>query len=183
MEIAALILNEGTNDFMDFYLQRLQDAIGAVTANMSPEMLGCRPRPDKWSAAEILEHLYLTYTGTTKGFEKCIAAGKPLARARTLADRMRTALVVGIGYLPEGRQSPKNAMPQGIAGDRVLAEFAEKILKMDAAIAEAEARFGSQAPLLDHPILGPLRACQWRKFHWVHGRHHLKQLQRLREKL
>jgi hypothetical protein len=167
---------------MDFYLQRLQDAIGAVTADMSPEMLGRRPQPDNWSAAEILEHLYLTYTGTTKGFENCIAAGKPLARVRTMSDRLRTALVVGIGYLPEGRQSPKNAMPRGIACDRVLAAFGEKIVEMDAAISEAENRFGSRAPLIDHPILGPLRACQWRKFHWVHGRHHLKQLQRLRAK-
>ena len=168
---------------MDFYLQRLQDAIAAVTAGMSPEVLGCRPQTDKWSAAEILEHLYLTYTGTTKGFENCIAAGKPLARTRTMRDRMRTALVVGVGYMPEGRQSPKNAMPRGIACDRVLAEFSEKILKMDAVISEAEKKFGSHAPLIDHPILGPLRARQWRKFHWVHGRHHLKQLQRLREKL
>jgi hypothetical protein len=35
--------------------------------------------------------------------------------------------------------------------------------------------------LLDHPILGPLNATQWRKLHLVHGRHHLKQLLHLRE--
>ena len=165
---------------MDFYLQRLQDAIVAATAGMSPDGLRRRPHPDKWSAAEILEHLYLTYTGTTKGFEKCIEAGRPLARTRTWKDRARSAAVVGLGYLPEGRKSPKNAEPRGIPCDRVLAEFADKIVAMDAAIAIAEERFGSRVPLVDHPILGPLRAAQWRKFHWVHGRHHLKQLQRLR---
>ena len=85
---------------MDFYLRRLQDAIGSVTAGMSPEMLAWRPQPEKWSAAEVLEHLYLTYTGTIKGFENCLAAGKPLARARTWNDRARTGLVVGFGYLP-----------------------------------------------------------------------------------
>ncbi len=166
---------------MDFYLQRLQDAIVAATAGMSPEALSRRAQPDKWSAAEILEHLYLTYTGTTKGFEKCIEAGAPLARTRTWGDRARTTVVVGLGYLPEGRKSPKNAEPRGIPCDRVLAEFAEKIAAMDAAIANAEKKYGSQIPLVDHPILGPLRAAQWRKFHWVHGRHHLRQLQRLRE--
>ena len=165
---------------MDFYLQRLQDAIVTVTAGMSPEGLGRRPQPGKWSAAEILEHLYLTYTGTTKGFEKCIEAGAPLARSRTWRDRARTTVVVGLGYLPEGRKSPKNAEPRGIPCDRVLAEFAEKIVAMDGAIAKAEEKFGSRIPLVDHPILGPLRAAQWRKFHWVHGRHHLKQLRRLR---
>jgi hypothetical protein len=177
---AALILNEGINGAMDFYLQRLQDAIVGATEGMTPEMLGRRPRLEKWSAAEILEHLYLTYTGTIKGFEKCIEAGAPLARTRTWGDRAQTMVVVGLGYLPEGRKSPKNTEPRGIPCDRVLAEFSEKIAAMDAVIAKAEEQFGSQIPLVDHPILGPLRAAQWRKFHWVHGRHHLKQLQGLR---
>jgi len=25
-------------------------------------------------------------------------------------------------------------------------------------------------------VLGPLTASQWRKFHWIHGRHHVKQI-------
>jgi Protein of unknown function (DUF1569) len=168
---------------MDFYLQRLHDAISSATEGMNPEMLGRRPQAGKWCAAEVLEHLYLTYTGTIKGVEKCIAAGRPLARGRTLNDRMRTALVVSIGYMPGGRQAPQNAMPRGIAANRVLGEFSEKICSMDAVISQAEEKFGPDVPLMDHPILGPLRACQWRKFHWVHGMHHLKQLQRLRQKL
>jgi len=59
----------------------------------------------------------------------------------------------------------------------------EKIAAMDAIITEAESKFGSELRLLDHPILGPLQAKEWRKFHWVHGRHHLKQMQRLRDEL
>jgi DinB superfamily len=178
---AALILNEGINGAMDFYLQRLQDAIVGATEGMTPEALGRRPQPDKWSAAEILEHLYLTYTGTIRGFENCLAAGKPLARPPNWKDRAKTGLVVGLGYLPAGRKSPKYAEPRGIACDRVLAEFVDKIVAMDDVIGRAEEKFGGRVPLIDHPIIGPLRAAQWRKFHWVHGRHHLKQLQRLRE--
>jgi len=165
---------------MDFYLQRLQNAMGAVTSGMTLDMLARRPEPDKWSLAEVLEHLYLTYTATIRGFENCLAAGKPLAGARNWKDLARTSVVVGLGYLPGGRKSPKNAEPRGIPCDRVLAELDEKIVAMDAVIAKAEEKFGSQVPLLDHPILGPLRAGQWRKFHWVHGRHHLKRLERLR---
>src|SRR5262249_61151291 len=150
------------------------------TAGMPLDMLARRPEPDKWSLAEVLEHLYLTYTATIRGFENCLAAGKPLAGARNWKDLARTSVVVGLGYLPGGRKSPKNAEPRGIPCDRVLAELDEKIVAMDAVIAKAEEKFGSQVPLLDHPILGPLRAGQWRKFHWVHGRHHLKRLERLR---
>jgi len=55
------------------------------------------------------------------------------------------------------------------------------MVAMDAIIAQCEARFGGRVHVLDHPILGPLSAAQWRKLHVVHGQHHLKQLVRLRE--
>jgi hypothetical protein len=57
------------------------------------------------------------------------------------------------------------------------------IVDMDKAIAECEASYGNSTLLLDHPILGPLTADQWRKFHWVHGKHHMKQIRGLRQAL
>jgi hypothetical protein len=168
---------------MDFYLQRLQNAISSATAGMNAETLARRPGADKWSIAEILEHLYLTYTGTIKGFEKCLQAEKPLARIPTLQDRMRTTVVVKLGHMPQGRKAPPNSVPRGLPPERVLAEVGEKIAAMDAIITAAENKFGSGRRLLDHPILGPLQGREWRKFHWVHGRHHLKQMERLHNKL
>ena len=166
---------------MDFYLERLQKAIASATDGMSEEALNWHPA-GKWSTAEILEHLYLTYTGTTKGFERCLQSGKHLARLVTPQDRWRTWVVVGLGYLPEGRKAPKNTVPGGLPLPRVRTEIAAKIARMDAIIASAEERYGSQTRLLDHPILGPLRGCEWRRFHWVHGQHHLGQIRTLRGK-
>jgi hypothetical protein len=165
---------------MDFYLQRLQNAISSATQGMTAEVLFRRPQADKWSVAEILEHLYLTYTGTIAGFEKCLSAGKPLARFPTVQDRTRTLVVVGLGYMPQGRQAPKMTVPRGLPPERILAEVQSKIVAMDAIISEAEKKWGGSCRVLDHPILGPLSPCQWRKLHWVHGRHHLKQVWRLR---
>jgi hypothetical protein len=54
---------------------------------------------------------------------------------------------------------------------------------MDAIIAQCEARFGRHVKLLDHPILGALTSTQWRTLHLVHGRHHQKQLLRLRRRM
>jgi hypothetical protein len=164
---------------MDFYLQRLQNAIASVTDGMSAESLLQHPE-GKWCTAEVLEHLYLTYTGTIKGFERCLEAGKTLARFPTWNDRFRTFMVVGIGYLPGGRTAPKNATPRGLPPEQVLAEVSEKIVVMDGVIAQAEEKYGKEIKLLDHPILGPLQGREWRKFHWVHGRHHVKQIASLR---
>jgi len=164
---------------MDFYLERLQKAIVSATDGMSEEALNWHPA-GKWSTAEILEHLYLTYTGTTKGFERCLQSGKPMARLVTVQDRWRTWVVVGLGYLPEGRKAPKNTVPGGLPLPRVQTEVAARIAAMDAVITTAEEKYGSQTRLLDHPILGPLRGREWRKFHGVHGQHHLRQIRKLR---
>jgi len=129
----------------------------------------------------VLEHLYLTYTGTVKGFERCLQEGKPLARTPLLRDRMRTLIVTGLMHMPQGRKAPERAQPRGMAADEVTREIGPRISAMDEAIAQCEARFGKRTRVLDHPVLGPLTARQWRKFHWVHGRHHLKQIEKLRQ--
>ena len=138
--------------------------------------------PGKWCASEILEHLYLTYTGTIKGFQRLAEAGKPLAaKSQSWAQRGRTLVVVGFGHLPSGRKSPEVVRPRGLPAEKVLAEIGTKISEMDEIIMRCEEEFGSRRRLLDHPVLGPLTAMQWRKFHLVHGLHHVKQLRGLRE--
>jgi hypothetical protein len=166
---------------MDSRLEELKKALESAVEGMSSEQLSWHPG-EKWCAAEVLEHLYLTYTGTIKGFEKVMAAGKPLATRASLKQRLRTVVVVGFGHLPEGRKAPENTRPRGLAAEQVRNDVGAKIAAMDAIIAQCEARFGRGVKLLDHPILGPLTATQWRKFHLVHGRHHQKQLLRLRER-
>jgi hypothetical protein len=164
---------------LDRHLQRLQDAIGNAAHGMSAEQLACHPE-GKWCAAEVLEHLYLTYRGTVKGCERCLEEGKPLAHTPTLQDRLRTTVVVSLGYMPGGRKAPERSTPRGMAAEEVLKAIGPEIAAMDDAITRCEVRFGRGTRVLDHPILGPLTAQQWRKFHWVHGRHHVKQIWKLR---
>jgi hypothetical protein len=179
--MSAIILLDTRQEIrMDSYLQKLHNAITSASSGMSSEDLTRHPQ-GKWSAAEVLEHLYLTYTGTTKGCERCLQEGRTLARTPTLRDRVRTTVVTGLGFMPEGRKSPARAMPRGMPPEEVLNAIETMLASMDEAIARCEARFGKRAKLMDHPVLGPLTARQWRKFHWVHGHHHVKQIRRLRE--
>jgi Protein of unknown function (DUF1569) len=172
---APILLERAIRGTMDSYLQRLQQAIASSTQGMSDKDLA-RRADGKWSAAEVLEHLYLTYTGTSKGFERCLQAGKARGSVPTLKQRVATILVTQFGYFPEGRKSPDHACPKGIPPEKVVADICSQIAAMDKIIAECEERFGSRKKMLDHPVLGPLTASQWRKFHWIHGRHHLKQI-------
>ena len=163
---------------MDSHLQRLQQELASAVVGLSGEQLNWHPS-GKWCAAEVLEHLYLTYTGTTKGFERVAQAGESLATAQNWRQRGRTLVVVGLGYFPSGREAPAVARPRGVPIEKVLAEIGGKIAEMDEIMMRCEEKLGARSKLLDHPILGPLTAAQWRKFHLVHGRHHIKQLLRL----
>ena len=98
-----------------------------------------------------------------------------------MAQRVQTFVVVGLGLMPGRRKTPAVAQPKGLPVEKVRNEIGGKMAGMDAIIVQCEARFGRQVKLLDHPILGPLTAPQWRKLHLVHGRHHQKQLLLLRE--
>jgi hypothetical protein len=170
---------EKVSDPVGSHLQRLQEEVATAVAGLSDEQLSWHP-PGKWCAAEILEHLYLTYTGTIKGFERVAAAGMTLATGLSWRQRGRALVVVGFGYFPSGREAPPVARPRGVPLAKVLAEMGEKIAEMDAIMTRCEEKMGARSKLLDHPILGPLTAAQWRKFHLVHGLHHLKQIRRLR---
>ncbi len=163
---------------MDRRLEKLQHEIAAAVEGMTPEQLKSNP-PEKWSAAEVLEHLYLTYTGTIKGFER-VAAGQLSASTPTFRHRARRVVVLGLSHMPSGREAPERTRPRGLPPEKILAEISAKITEMDEIIARCESAIGS-GHLLDHPVLGPLTGAQWRKFHLVHGTHHVKQIRRLRE--
>ena len=46
---------------------------------------------------------------------------------------------------------------------------------MDIALDRCRRKFGMERVAV-HPMLGPLRVDQWRRFHAVYGMHHLEQL-------
>ena len=164
---------------MDPHLSQLQQEISSAVAGLSAEQLDAHPA-GKWCTAEILEHLYLTYTGTTRGFQRVLEAGKPKVTPPTWKQRCGALLVLGFRYMPPGREAPPMARPKGLPREKVQSEIAAKIAEMDAILATCESKFGAGTKVLDHAILGPLTISQWRRFHLVHGRHHIKQIQRLR---
>jgi hypothetical protein len=167
---------------MDSLLNQLKLALDAATTGMSNEQMSWHPE-GKWCAAEVLEHLYLTYTGTSKGFERVLAAGKPQTSQTSIKQRMQRLVVFGFNYLPEGRKAPKPTVPRGLSVETVRGEFGDKIAGMDEIITRCEVQLGRGVKLLDHLILGPLTAAQWRKFHLIHGQHHVKQILRLRQQM
>jgi hypothetical protein len=160
--------------------EHIHKILVSVTQGMTPEDWS-RHRDGKWSAAEVIEHLSLTYSGTARSMQKVLEAGAPTATPRKLKQRLAIWWITRLGRFPEGRQAPPAVRPKGETGPpgAALTTALENLSRMDAAIADCERRFGAVC-LSDHPILGALNGVQWRKFHSVHARHHAAQIERLR---
>lgn len=160
---------------MNRNLQRCIDTIEASTAGLAAETL--RRRTDgRWSIAEIVEHLQLAYGGTAKGLDRCVESGQPAAKVFSLRHRYWTFVVVGLGYFPPGRPAPRHVMPTGnVDLQTAVAAARRDLLWLDAAATRARERFGS-VKVLDHPRLGAFTVDQWLRFHWIHTRHHDKQI-------
>ncbi len=161
-------------------LQRALDDIDAATRGMDAGELDQRTGA-RWSPAQILEHLALGFGATAKGAARCLESGRPAASVPTLRHRVATAVVVRFGYLPSGRTAPERTRPRGLSGDAAMQAVRANLIAMDEGLARCAERFGARVPILAHPILGPLSVAQWRTFHRVHTRHHMKQIVRLRE--
>lgn len=160
---------------MHVHLQRAEDALRTSAGGLSTEQLADRPE-GKWSAAEIVEHLGLTFSRTVKGLERLLERDTPMASPATLAGRIRTLVVVHGGHFPRGRTSPKEVRPTGANPAQVLPVTLAALRRMDALLDVAAAKFGTRVKIMDHPVLGPLNVGGWRKFHWIHTRHHARQI-------
>ena len=137
---------------------------------------GTRRDPAKWSIAEIVEHLTRAYSGTAKGFERCLDKRAPLATSITLKQRLQQFALINLGYFPEGRQAPKHILPTGELDLGALLDAVRRDLsRLDESARKTKDALGG-GKMLDHPILGALSIDQWLKFHVVHTEHHAKQI-------
>ena len=156
-------------------LESVRNQTERTTREVSPEAWLIAPS-GKWNSLQVLEHLVLSYTATTKGLLRAMEAGEPQRGKPDLRQRLRRLYVLGVGRFPSGRNAPQHTVPGDGLGEDPLRRFNDALVAMDSTLADAEKRFGAHTRLLNHPVLGPLTAREWRRFHQVHGRHHLAQV-------
>jgi hypothetical protein len=101
-------------------------------------------------------------------------SGNSLAK---LLETVLRGLIVNIGFFPSGAQAPAMVVPTGNDGPAALTRAMENLERMDTALTVAEEKWG-KGLIATHFRLGPMSAADWRKFHYVHGCHHLKQIRK-----
>jgi hypothetical protein len=161
---------------MDAWLDRLRKEIEETTKGLSESDWSLAPN-GRWNSAQILEHLGRSYGTTAKMLELSMGTGgPPQVRAGKIPELLKKMLIVNLGIFPSGAKAPAMVTPTGDPGPVALKRALSNLERMDVAIAGAEERWGSEEPIAMHFVLGPMNPAQWRKFHYVHGHHHLLQI-------
>jgi tetrahydromethanopterin S-methyltransferase subunit G len=144
-------------------------------------------RPHCWTVQQVVEHLVLSMDQTRATLQERLAKGRPghnLHRSRT--EWALQLMILSAGHMPKGVGAPRETTPAAnmeAAGVRELTERLEKSIELlDATMDECRQRFDMER-VGRHFLLGPLRIDQWRRYHVLHLRHHLKQIVEMRETL
>jgi hypothetical protein len=165
---------------VDRYLARCRDGLRAALDGLDASNADAAPG-GRWSITAILDHLDLTYSLNAEGYARRLARDTPATpRPVTMRQWVARMLITRVGYFPPGRRSPDSVMPRGRRFAEVVASFEPHLLLLDQRLKEGARVFGTSRPSVPHPLIGPLSVADWRRFHWVHTRHHLKQIQALR---
>jgi hypothetical protein len=150
-------------------------ALDAERAQYHPRSLAY-----KWTAQQVVEHLVLSYQATTKALNSRLSKGRlPRMKKPTLLQWSLKCMILGYGYLPQGAPAPDETLPAGhfaaMDGRQLSALLHDEISAMDHALDACRLQFGMERVAV-HPWLGAMRIDQWRRFHAVHGLHHVAQL-------
>lgn len=167
---------------MNKWLAQIEGMVTSATAGMTEEQLAWHPE-GKWSSSQVLEHLCKTYTGTVLGYQKVMTANRSLATSSRGIQPLARFLLLKLGYFPSGRKSPERVLPgSGWAGQHALKSILEELAKLIAAQQKVEKTFAG-VKVVDHPALGPFTPEEWARFHYIHTKHHMKQVAALRRQM
>jgi hypothetical protein len=155
-------------------LQAARDLIDLATRDVPYEELA-HPVPGRWSAAEVLEHLRLVHSAGAAAATRYVSEGTTHARPPTLTQRMAGALVIGLGVFPKVK-APEPATPSGAPPLTIVADTLAALDALDVAFAQVAQRFGERTPFMNHPYFAGLDVRAWRRFTFVHTRHHVAQV-------
>src|SRR5947209_18112746 len=110
-------------------LRMIEDA----TQGMTEEQLAYR-QPEKWSSANILEHLSMTFGGTARRMQRCADANEMSSERPNIKQRAIDFIVLDVRYFPGGRKAPEQVTPEGkMGGQQAITLLRQNLAAMDKA--------------------------------------------------
>ncbi len=168
---------------MHAVLERVVNQISREVRHLDADATQLHPKGlvHKWNAQQVVEHLVLGYRLTSESLETRLKKGR-LSRqqGRTYLQWTLQLMILSFGAMPRGVPALDETVPKpgrfvAMSGPELSDLLRSELEAMDSVLDACRRRFGIERVGI-HPFLGPLRVDQWRRFHAVHGYHHLTQL-------
>lgn len=160
------------------YLEKTRDALLDATSGLSDAQLRFKPAPDRWSVAEVVEHVAATETYLmTMVREKAMSAP---ARAEPVdLEEIDTLILTRIPDRSGKVQAPEPLVPRDRFGSPADARqaFATERAKTLQFLAETS---GLRGHALDSPLGHQLDPYQWILFVGAHSERHTKQIEEVK---
>lgn len=170
--------NPETREAMSL-LQSSGDRFVAMVEGLTPEQLAYRESDERWSIAEVAEHLILTENMMQPLYADLLAADTVAMRP----DSMMTDETIATMFADRTQkfQAPDAMQPEGKykTADEILAAWNEA----RGATEESLSSFSGdlRKHVGENPALGPLDAYQWTQFFANHTDRHLAQMQQVKD--
>jgi DinB superfamily len=154
--------------------------VGAVEP-LTDEQQGFRPSPERWSAAEIVEHLSIVERRVARMLGVLISKLEPESeRAEGSPFEPVTITEFVERSLTEKYTAPDEIRPKGAPLSDSLARLRDSRAALRSLRERVERVDGPRARF-PHPVWGPLDLYQWLAFVGAHERRHLAQIEALKE--
>src|SRR6266516_2097768 len=167
------------------YLDTERDALREAVERVPPELRDKQPGPDRWSVAQVLQHLGIIEKRIGLGMAKWVTD----ARTGGLGSETETSSVMNslphqlITDRSQRRNAPEEVRPKGNIDARaawVTLQGSREALR--ASFLAGDGLALSQV-IQPHPVLGPINLYQWMLFVGSHEMRHTAQVIEIAEQL
>jgi hypothetical protein len=163
------------------YLDKTRDELRAAVDSVPSHARNTKPAADRWSVAQVLDHLAIVHRRVATLISKSIAE----AQAAGLGPETSTSPV--LNTIPAERildrsrkvQAPEAIVPRSdVDAETAWSELAEAQEKLRAAFLTGDGLALEQV-IQPHPVLGPINMYQWTLFNGSHEARHTLQIREI----
>ena len=160
-------------------LEENAESFHAMVDGLSPEQLAFRESPDRWSIAEVAEHIV-----TVEGMLNPMVAGVLESEPSTVAPDSTVTDEAVIGTMKDRTNkmtAPPEAVPTGkyTSADEILAAF-DSVRDMTLGMVETTS-VDLRTVYGEYPPMGTLDGAQWLLFIASHSDRHVAQMQQVKD--
>ena len=166
------------------HIDRTRTRLLSAVECLSEEQQGYTPAPDRWSVAELVEHLSIVEGNVAGLLGKLLGKAEESGAAASSVGGEEFAPVSIEEFVERTRsvklEAPERIRPNGLSLSDSLARLRDSRAALHALRPRIE-RADGRALRFPHPAWGPLDLYQWLLFVGAHEDRHLAQIEALKE--